>query len=248
MSQQWKAEFYGRTSRYVSDLGAELIELLEPREGERVLDLGCGDGALTAKLVTAGCRVTGVDSSPSMVAAARARGLDARWGDARRLDFSNEFDAVFTNAALHWVKDAFGAAQSVRRALRPDGRFVGEFGGYGNVRTVCGALREALGRSGLDFDRLNPWYFPTAEQYRETLTAAGFQVERVWLFDRPTPIPGDAAEWLANFGGAFLAPLPGPERAAVVAETQRLLEPVLRDEEGNWSIDYVRLRFSARAS
>ncbi len=247
MAQSWNADFYGRTSRYVSDLGAPLIALLEPQAGERVLDLGCGDGALTARLIAAGCDVVGVDSSQSMVAAARQRGIDARWGDARKLDFRDEFDAAFTNAALHWVKDAFAAAQSVRRALKAGGRFVGEFGGDGNVEAVRGAIRQVLEARGLDFERLNPWYFPTTEQYRETLTAAGFQVERIELFDRPTPIPGDAAEWLANFGGAFFAPLPLGERIAAVQQAQELAKPLLQGPDGRWTIDYVRLRFRAHA-
>jgi len=243
----WDARLYGETSRYVSDLGAPLVELLAPRPGERILDLGCGDGALTEKIVASGADVLGVDASEAMVREARARGLKAEAVGAYELDFESEFDGVFSNAAMHWMKRPDEVIQRVKRALRPGGRFVAEFGGGGNVDAVSGALRKALAARGVDYDTLDPWYFPSLSEYRNRLESQGFGVDHIELFDRPTPIPGDLAEWLGNFGNTFLDGVSEGERLAVVDEVTEAVRPKLCDDEGRWSIDYVRLRFAARA-
>ena len=243
----WDARLYGETARYVSDLGAPLVELLAPQPGERILDLGCGDGALTEKIVASGADVLGVDASEAMVREARARGLHAEVVGAYELAFESEFDAVFSNAAMHWMKRPDEVIRRVRRALRPGGRFVSEFGGEGNVRTPCRALREALTSRGIDYDALNPWYFPSDSEYRARLQAHGFAVEHIELFDRWTPIPGDLAEWLGNFGHTFLSGLSENDRQAVVDEVAAAVRSKLCDDQGRWAIDYVRLRFAARA-
>ncbi|MBL6752624.1 MAG: methyltransferase domain-containing protein [Nevskia sp.] len=243
--QTWDPEAYARNARFVAELGAPLLDWLEPRPGERVLDLGCGDGALTEKLVAAGCSVVGADASPEFVAAARARGLDARLADGQALPFAAEFDAVFSNAALHWMKrDPDAVLAGVARALKPGGRFVAEMGGAGNVAAIRGALHEALARRGIDAAAADPWFFPTAEDYRARLQAAGFEVRRLELFERPTPLPGDVAAWLRTFAQSFLERLPEAERATVLDEVQETLRPRL-SKGGQWTADYVRLRFIA---
>lgn len=161
--QIWNAEDYARNARFVSDLGQPVFELLAPKAGERILDLGCGDGALTEKLALAGANVVGVDLSSDFVAAAAARGLDARLVDAQQLPFRNEFDAVFSNAVLHWMRDIDAVLAGVRRSLRSGGRFVGEFGGHGCVAAVCTALRAVMIRHG--HKAVSPWYFPTVEDF-----------------------------------------------------------------------------------
>ncbi len=247
--QTWDPERYARNARFVADLGLPVVELLAPRAGERVLDLGCGDGALTERLVALGCDVVGVDGSAAQVAAARARGLDARVMDGERLAFDDAvFDAVFSNAALHWMTRPDAVIAGVWRILRPGGRFVGELGGDGCVATIVAALAAALARRGVDAATVNPWYFPTVEDYRGRLQAAGFRVDSIALFPRPTPLPGDVTAWLETFAESFAAALPVEERPAFLAEVQERLRPDLCDADGRWTADYVRLRFAATKS
>ena len=243
--QQWDPAEYDRTARFVSDLGAPVLALLDPQPGERILDLGCGDGALTEVLVQRGAEVVGVDASPAMVDGARARGLDARCVDGHALDFDGEFDAVFSNAALHWMREPDDVLAGVARALRPGGRFVAELGGHGCVAAVTVALVAALDRRGIDGAARNPWYFPTAAGYRERLERAGFVVRSIELIPRPTILPGDIRDWLTTFAQPFLAAVPATDRGDVLDETAARLRPVLCDERGIWTADYVRLRLAA---
>ena len=243
-TQHWDPERYAHNARFVADLGIPVVELLDPQPGERILDLGCGDGALTEKLAALGCQVLGVDASPEQVAAARTRGLAARVLSGRELDFEGEFDAVFSNAALHWMGEPGSVVRGVARALRPGGRFVAECGGEGNIASIVGALEAVLPTHGLDFH--NPWYFAPVETYRQLLAEADFQVLSIQRIPRPTPLPTGIPGWLATFGGVFLAHLDNPTREAVIADVEARLRPVLCDGDGNWTADYVRLRFAAR--
>jgi SAM-dependent methyltransferase len=245
MSQTWDPERYARHARFVSDLGMPVVELLAPQPGERILDVGCGDGALTEKLVAMGCVVVGVDGSAEQIAAARARGLEVRVMDGQRLAFEAEFDAVFSNAAMHWMRRPDEVISGVRRALRPGGRFVAELGGSGCVQTIVDALTAVLARRGIDAAAFNPWYFPSAAEYRQRLEAHEFSVEAIALFPRPTPLPGDVTAWLETFAESFLQAVPPRERPAVLDEVRQRLQPVLRDSEGRWTADYIRLRFKA---
>ena len=244
-SQDWDAERYARNARFVADLGLPVVELLAPRPGERILDLGCGDGALTRQIAALGASVTGVDGSAEQVAAARAAGLDARHMDGQALDFEAEFDAVFSNAALHWMREPDKVIAGVARALKPGGRFVGEMGGEGNVSQIIAALVVALDRRGLDGAAAAPWYFPAPEEYRARLEAHGLAVRSLELFPRPTPLPGEIGDWLETFAESFLDLLPEAERPAYKAEVSEALAPRLADESGRWTADYVRLRFAA---
>jgi trans-aconitate methyltransferase len=243
--QSWNPERYARNARFVADLGAPLIDMLDPRSGERILDLGCGDGALTEKIAARGASVVGIDSSAEQVAAARARGLDAQVADGQSLAFDSEFDGVLSNAALHWMRRPDDVLRGVARALRPGGRFVAEMGGAGNVAAVRAAICEAMARRGLDAAAHDPWYFPSPDEYRAKLEAAGFVVRRIALIPRPTPIPSDIAEWLETFGESFLGAVPEGERAGFVGELRAALAPRLREPDGSWVVDYVRLRIAA---
>src|SRR5215469_2277288 len=201
-NQTWDPERYARNARFVSDLGMPVVELLAPKAGERILDLGCGDGVLTKKLVEMGCEVVGIDGSASQIEAARRLGLDARVMDAHKLEFDSEFDAVFSNAALHWMKQPDAVIAGAWRALKSGGRFVGEFGGSGCIAKIKSALEAALTRRGIGAP--NPWYFPTVEDYRTRLEACGFKVNYIALIPRPTLLPGDISGWLETFAETFL--------------------------------------------
>ena len=245
MAQKWDPEQYEREGGFVADYGRGVAGMLDPQPGERILDLGCGDGRLSELLAKSCCRLVAVDSSPEQVRAARTRGLDARVIDAGRLPFREEFDAVFSNAALHWMRRPEAVARGVFAALRPGGRYVGELGGRGNIAAIRGALAAALPAYGLDFDDLDPWYFPGEKQYSALLQAAGFSVDRIELFDRPTPLPGGIAGWLRTFTRGFLEQVPEADREGFLAGLAASLEPALRREDGEWFVDYVRLRFAA---
>src|SRR3954454_15713080 len=168
-TQTWDPDRYARNARFVSDLGSPVVELLAPRPGERVLDLGCGDGALTKKLVELGCEVVGVDASAPQVEAARKLGLDAHVMSAESLPFQEEFDAVFSNAVLHWIKRADPMIAGVYRSLKPGGRFVAECGGFGCIHRIRTALVQSLNRRDLDGESYVPWYYPTPGDYATRL-------------------------------------------------------------------------------
>jgi trans-aconitate methyltransferase len=247
-TQEWNAEQYAKNARFVSDLGQAVLDLLNPQPGEKILDLGCGDGALTERLVAAGANVVGVDSSADMVRAAKDRGLDARVVDGYTLEFDSEFDAVFSNAAMHWMKrDPDAVVAGAYRALKPGGRFVAEMGGHGCVAAITVALCATLQEGGLSNPAdLIPWYFPTPDEYQARLEAAGFRVEYMVLIPRPTPLPTGMRGWLETFAMPFTKTLPEHKRGEFLDEVTEKLRPVLCDSNGRWTADYMRLRFLAR--
>jgi trans-aconitate methyltransferase len=244
-AQCWDPARYAHNAGFVAEMGLPVVDLLAPQPGERILDLGCGDGALTARLAELGCSVMGVDASAAQIGAAQARGLDARVVDAQALPFVGEFDAVFSNAALHWMPDVKAVIAGAWRALRPGGRFVAECGGDGNIAKIRAALYTALTRRGIDGRTLDPWHFLTPADYQARLTAQGFRVLTMTLTPRPTPLPGDITGWLATFAESFTLALPAEDRPAFIDEVRDILQPQLCDVQGQWTADYVRLRFAA---
>jgi SAM-dependent methyltransferase len=247
VTHNWDTAAYAAHASFVPALGGAALDLLAPKAGERILDLGCGDGVLTEKLVAAGADVVGVDADREMLAAAKERGLDVRRMDGRALEFTAEFDAVFSNAAIHWMPPAEKVAAGVFAALKPGGRFVGEFGGYGNIAAIRTALRAILLRRGYRVPPVDDNYYPTAEEWRAVLEGAGFEVKMVAIIPRPTPVPSGMAAWLQTFRGGFIdsVGVPEKERAQVIEDTRALLRPILADQAGNWTADYVRCRFAA---
>lgn len=243
-SNAWESDRYVKHAGFVPALARDLVGWLGPRPGERILDLGCGDGVLTLDLVGAGAHVVGIDASESMIAAARAKGIDARLAAAERLDFDHEFDAAFSNAMLHWTRDVDAVLAGVARALRPGGRFIGEFGGAGNIAVFLRAAEHVLMSRG--FAYVQPWYFPTEAQFGAALRRAGFAVDRIELFERPTRLPAGVVEWVATFGDPLLAGIPSADRAPITRAIEDALSSSHRDADGTWVMDYVRLRFEAR--
>lgn len=243
MTQTWSAATYATHAAFVPALGQSIFDRLAPKPGERILDLGCGDGALTGKLIAAGASVLGVDASADMVDAARRRGIDAHVMDARALTFDDDFDAVFSNAVLHWIPEAAAVARGVHRALVQGGRFVAEFGAHTNVAAIATAFRAVLQRHDLPVPAL--WYYPSPQEYRAVLEAAGFEVRFITSFSRPTPLPTGMAGWLATFRGGMFAGYPPEFQAQLIDEIIALLKPSLCDDSGNWTADYVRLQVEA---
>jgi trans-aconitate methyltransferase len=249
VTQTWDPQQYAQHGAFVHGLAGGVLDWLAPAAGERILDLGCGDGQLSRRIAETGATVVGLDSSPQMAAAARALGIDVTVGSAEELPFeAGSFDAVFSNAVLHWVRNHDAMLNGIKRVLNPGGRFVAELGGFGNIAAIRIAMRSALESFGFDGGKDDVNYYPTPEIYARRLESHGFTVERMALIPRPTPLEeGGMTGWIRTFRRGVLESLPEQVRDKLVDEAVRLLTPVLRDEEGNWIADYVRLRFIARA-
>lgn len=243
--QRWSASDYAKNGRFVQDMAGPIFAMLAPKAGERILDLGCGDGTLTAEIKAAGADVFGVDLSDELLAVARMKGLTVRKADGHALDFVQEFDAVFSNAALHWMRAPELVIAGVARALKPRGRFVGELGGHGNVAAIATAMRAVAKARGGDPGHVTQWFFPTVEEYGALLTKNGFTVRETALVPRPTPLKTGMEGWLRTFGRYFFDRFEEPERTNAVNDTMELLRPSLCDSQGRWTADHIRLRFAA---
>lgn len=247
MDNAWNPIKYDDHASYVSALANDLVLWLRPRAGETVLDLGCGTGTLSAEIARCGARVTGVDHSAAMIEAAREKYAELSFQvmDGQALTYPAQFNAVFSNAALHWMPRARDVARGVYNALLPGGRFVAEFGAAGNTQAVVRAMRAVLQEWRIDPAPYFHWYFPTPGQYACVLESENFEVRQVSCFERPTPMPGE--QGLATWLGLFLSPLADelgerwPELCARAADQCR--SELFRD--GRWLIDYVRLRVVA---
>jgi len=245
--QTWNTEAYAAHGRFVATLATPVVELLAPKLGEHILDLGCGDGALTEQLSASGAIVTGVDNSPAMLEAAKKRGLQVERHNADDLPYQHQFDAVFSNAALHWLTAEKHPAvlAGIYRALKPGGRFVAEMGGQGNIAAIRTALSAVLAPYGIDTETAAASFYPAPAIYRRLLEQAGFTIDSIELIPRPTPLPGGMEDWLKTFRNGVLEQLGEKDREDAINKTVALLTPILRDGDGNWVADYVRLRFRA---
>jgi trans-aconitate methyltransferase len=242
----WDAPAYDQGHSYVWKKAADLVDLLDPKPGERILDVGCGTGHLGAQIAGRGATVVGMDASPEMIARARRQQQEIEFfvGDVTSFRVERPFDAVFSNATLHWVPRAAEAAGRVFEALRPGGRFVAEFGGRGNVRRVCEAIAEGLGAAGGPaFEEINAWYFPSIAEYAGVLEGVGFDVTFATLFDRPTEVEGGMRAWLEMFGSVLLNAVPVEKREVFLNRAEQAAAGLEKD--GKWYADYRRLRVVA---
>ena len=237
---QWNVELYQKHS-YVWQYGSKLLEMLDPKPGERILDLGCGTGELTAEIAATGVRVVGLDAAESAIAQCRQKYPQMEFVVANGADFSLEpsFDAVFSNAALHWIHPPAGAVKCIYRALKPGGRLVAEFGGKGNVARIIEAIEMALDRP-----IRNRWYFPSIGEYSTLLEQQGFTVNFATLFSRPTKLAGEEglANWLEMF--AYEDFQASSATTATIEKIESQLRPSLYDD-GHWWADYWRIQIVA---
>ncbi len=239
-TSKWDAAEYARVGAFVAALGGAALDLLDPKPGERILDVGCGEGTLTRKMIERGATVLGVDNSPEMVSAARAQGVDALLLAAEDMQFFAEFDAAFSNATLHWVLQKEQAARAIFRALKSGGRFAGEMGGEGNIRKLRDALDEELIIRGyVPPVEASNWY-ASPEEFAAIYEAAGFKEIDARLIERPTPIEHGVAEWVTTFRKGWL------DHAGVPEEERAQIGAAVADRVGSNIADYVRLRFTMR--
>ncbi len=252
MTTHWDSTLYDTKHNFVTRLGEDIAsEWLKPQAGERILDLGCGTGHLTQKIADSGAEVVGLDYSPEMIASAQANYPKLKFvvGDASDFHFDAPFDAVFSNAALHWVHAAAETAECIYNALKPGGRFVAEFGCKGNVVTVQNAAEAVLREKGYPAWSRSPWYFPSLGEYTSLLEKQGFFVANAIQFDRPTPLEGEEGgrNWIRMFGAPLIATIPTDQQEAFIAEVETRIRPTLY-RDGQWFMDYRRLRLIATIS
>jgi len=247
---KWDAGLYDDKHSFVWKLAAGVLELLDAKPGERILDLGCGTGHLTARIAEAGAYVVGIDRSPEMIRQAVEKYPSLRFEvmDAREIALDGNFDAVFSNATLHWIKEPVRVIAGIKKLLSPGGRFVAEFGGKGNTGELLKAVQHAWQKLGIASSAPHPWYYPSLAEYAGLLEQHGFEVTYATLFDRPTPLDdGERGlrNWLEMFGSAFLEGLPEITKEPLLVEIERELRPKLfRDDQ--WVMDYRRLRIMAK--
>ena len=239
-TSQWDAADYARIGAFVPALGMAALDLLDPQPGEHILDVGCGDGTLTQAIIERGATVVGIDNSESMVGAARARGLDARLMDAAELKFSEAFDAVFSNATLHWILAKDRAARAIWFALKPGGRFAGEMGGDGNLARLRGALDDELVARGYGPPTFAANWYPTVEEFVSLYETVGFRDVDARLVERPTRLEHGVAAWVQVFRRGWL------DRAGVPDVERATIADAVAARVGTDIADYVRLRFIMR--
>ena len=247
-NQRWDAALYDNNHSFVAEYGKGLVELLKPQSGERILDVGCGTGPLTHEISQSGATVIGFDASAAMIAKARLMYPDLQFDikDVAAFSYDQPFDAVFSNATLHWVHQADEAAACMSQALKPDGRFVVELGGHGNVEVIAESLKRAI-YEALGVQTQHPWFFPSVATYSGILDRHQLEVTAAWLFDRPTKLEGanGLRNWCRMFAGSMLNPLPEAQQELVLARVDELCRVRLL-KDGTWYADYRRLRVVAR--
>jgi trans-aconitate methyltransferase len=245
-STNWKADLYDYKHGFVSEYGTELLQLLAPKEGEAILDLGCGTGDLAFSISKAGAKVVGLDFSPSMIRQATNKypTIPFNVADGENFTWGEPFDAVFSNAALHWMKRPKNVLECVSNILRPGGRFVAEFGGKGNVQSIVEALIESIKDGGFSFNRDRiPWYFPSIAEYTALMEQRGFYVQFAHHFERPTALEGKQGmvHWIDMFAGSFFEGIPSENHEEIIEKTTQKLRSELFID-GTWFADYKRIR------
>jgi len=241
---KWNADSYNKNADFVSNLALPVVELLKPQKDEKILDLGCGEGTLAQEIQKYKTKVIGVDLSADMVAKSKEKGIEAYQMAATDLAFEEQFDAVFSNAVLHWVIDAAQAIKEINRVLKSRGRFIAEFGGDGNIKALRDAMKSVFQKHPEYGEFHDPWFFPTTKEYRTLLEQNRFTVKQIELIKRPTPID-EIKEWLDIFANGIMQNIPQENKKNFKLEVEELLRSKLYSKKDGWVIDYVRIRFFA---
>jgi trans-aconitate methyltransferase len=242
----WNATFYDENHSFVSKYGNNLIDLLEIKKGEKILDLGCGTGDLAKRLCDLGVSVIGADKSQNMISQASMKYPEIKFvvRDVTNLGYTNEFDVVFSNATLHWVKQPSQALKGIYQSLRPSGRFVAEFGGKGNVQMITNEIINQIIQTGIQFNKEQfPWYYPSIGEYTSLMEEVGFRVTYAEHFDRPTPLDGEDGlkNWIEMFGSQFFEGIDECRKDKIIMKTEEVLKETLY-KDGRWVADYKRIR------
>jgi len=251
MNNNWNAELYEEKHDFVWEYGNDLIAILAPKQGEKILDLGCGTGQLTNKIAETGAEVIGLDNSTEMVAKASKNYPDLKFivADGTNFTFAEPFDAVFSNAALHWIKPPEAAIKCIDRILKPGGRLVAEFGGKGNVERIINGIYQVIeAREEAIEPIINPWYFPSIGEYSTLLEKAGFEVNYATLFQRLTPLKGGEAglkNWIAMFAESIIGDIQSDRSQKIIREIEQKLKANLWKND-TWFADYKRIRIVAK--
>lgn len=247
---KWNAKDYSQKHDFVFEYGRDVVSLLAPQTGESILDIGCGTGELTAEISETGANIIGIDLSEDMLQQAKQRFplIDFRYQDIRELTLSNTFDAVFSNAVLHWIpkEDQPSVCRNISQALKPNGRFIAEFGGFGNHSAIIAAETSIWRKYGYDYQP--SLYFPTISEYTTLLESHGFLVHTALLFPRLTKLKDDEAgmvNLIEMFHARFMENIEDEQRRIMIREVaEQLRENFYHD--GTWYADYVRIRISAQ--
>jgi len=240
----WNPETYNKYTHFVSALALPVVDLLDPKEGDKILDVGCGEGTLAVEIQKRGANVIGIDMSKEMINFSRAKDIEAYVGSVTNLPYNEQFDGVFSNAVLHWVKDARNAVKNIAKVLKDGGRFVCEFGGEGNAYYLVSVMEEVFVNHPEFGDFDNPWYFPSVEEYKRLLESEGFSVEYIELIPRPTPID-DINNWFDIFANGVTEHLNVEQFETFKMECRDILKNKIYSDEEGWILDYKRLRVRA---
>ncbi len=243
-TNQWNPNSYNKHTAFVSELALPVVDLLDPKAGEKILDAGCGEGTLAVEIARYGAKVIGVDMSAQMIKLSQAKGIESYVGSVTDLPYEEVFDAVFSNAMLHWVKDARVAVQNIALSLKSAGRFVCEFGGEGNAYHLVSAMKEVFAKHPEFGTFDNPWYFPSVSEYTKLLESEGFSVEYIEIIPRPTPMD-DIANWLDIFANGVTKHLSAEQFETFKEECREILKETIYSQKEGWMLDYKRLRVKA---
>ena len=244
---EWNAALYDKKHNFVAEYGKGLLQYIPEKPEQRILDLGCGTGILTAQLAEICSYVLGVDSSQDMIekATEQYKKIDFRVCDALELPFEKEWDIVFSNAVFHWINDHNKLLQNIYKVLKPNGLLICEFGAYGNIAKIENAFASVLKELGYDY---HPKFnFPTAESFGKLLTANHFFIDTIYDYDRPTPLKDSEkglSNWIKQFFAVDLASFSEKEQDTIFHKVEELLKPTLWNGK-EWIADYRRLRVVA---